>query len=381
MGRTKGAPERSFTFDQPFVLLQSDDWGRVGVRDQEGYEQLRQSGVPLGQHPYDFYTLETADDVHAIRDMLKTHRDYAGRSVCMVMNFLSANLDFPKMEAKQFQSIELFPLSNGLPGHWQRPGLLVAYRSGIADGVFLPGLHGTTHFCRYAVEHALRLGGDRGAMIRTLWKAETPYIYWRMPWIGYEYHNPEKPRTGFLAGDVQGALIEQAAETFKELFGTTPVTACAPGYRANDDTRAAWARVGVRIAQNGSGAPKPPHMDEHEILHLHRIIDLEPAQQELPLEKYLQLAGSCFANGLPVVISVHSINFHSTLKNFRDPTLRALDGLLKALETKHPNLLYVTDAELYEVVIRGRLRTAHGSIPVQVTQRDSSSSKSMAGGR
>jgi hypothetical protein len=377
---SKGVPERSFTFEQPFVLLHSDDWGRVGVRDKEGYEQLRHSGILLGQHPYDLYTLETADDVLALRDMLKQHRDYAGRSACMVMNFLTANLDFPKMQAKEFQGIELCPLSNGLPGHWQRPGLLVAYRSGIADGVFFPGLHGTTHFCRYAVERALRQGGERAELITTLWKAETPYIYWRMPWIGYEYNNPEKPRAGFLAAEEQATLIAQAAEIFKDLFGTAAVTACAPGYRANDDTRAAWARAGVRIAQNGSGAPKPPHLDEYEMLHLHRIIDFEPAQQELPLEKYLQLAQSCFANGLPVVISVHSMNFHSTLKNFRDATLRTLDALLKALEGKYPNLLYATDSDLYEVVIRGRLRTAHGSIPVQVTQSASPSLKSMARG-
>ena len=70
--RRQNAPAHAFAFDRPLVLLQSDDWGRVGVRDREGYEQLRASGIRLGEHPYDFYTLETADDVIAASGYVET---------------------------------------------------------------------------------------------------------------------------------------------------------------------------------------------------------------------------------------------------------------------------------------------------------------------
>ena len=73
--RSANAGVRGLYFSRPLVLIQSDDWGRVGVRDREGYEQLRTSGVRLGENPYDFYTLETAEDVIAISDLLKRHRD------------------------------------------------------------------------------------------------------------------------------------------------------------------------------------------------------------------------------------------------------------------------------------------------------------------
>ena len=97
--------ESGFSFDRPLVLLQSDDWGRVGVRDREGFEELRAAGIALGQHPYDFYTLETAEDVIAIRDMLRRHRDSTGRPPCLGMNFIAANLDFPRIIANDFQKI------------------------------------------------------------------------------------------------------------------------------------------------------------------------------------------------------------------------------------------------------------------------------------
>ena len=80
-------------------------------------------------------------------------------------------------------------------------------------------------------------------------------------------------------------------------------------------------------------------MDDWEILNLHRMIDFEPTQRDLPTEKYVEVAADCFARGIPAVISVHSINFHSSVRNFRGPTLRALDQLLSALEAKYPNLL------------------------------------------
>jgi hypothetical protein len=368
--RKTGPPTRTFSFDRPLLLLQSDDWGRVGVRDKEGYELLRANGIRLGEHPYDFYTLETAEDVIALRDMLNRRRDSTGRSPCLVMNFVLANLDFPKIVEKNFQQIHLLPLNKGLPGNWKRPGLFEAYRQGIADGVFYPALHGLTHFCRRAIEHGMSRNGERGGLLRTLWKAETPYIHWRMPWVGYEYCNPEKPQAGFLSAETQTDLIGQAVGAFNALFSAAPISACAPGYRANRDTHLAWSKGGVRVAQNGSGTPLPPHMDDCKILHLHRTIDFEPSQRELSIEKYVQLAEQCFARGVPAIVSVHSINFHSTLRDFRAITLRVLNDFLSAIERKYPNLLYVHDGDLHEIVTRGKFRTKQGQVSVGVKQQN-----------
>src|SRR5262249_29028739 len=129
--RRFNSTQPSFTFDRPLLVLQSDDWGRVGVRDQEGLEQLRTSGIAPSENPYDLYTLETADDVIALRDLLKRHRDTTGRAAPMTMNFVMSNLDFARMSQDSFQKIVLLPLDQGLPGSWKRPGLVEAYRQGI----------------------------------------------------------------------------------------------------------------------------------------------------------------------------------------------------------------------------------------------------------
>ena len=360
-----------FIFSRPLVAIQSDDWGRLGLRDREGYEWLRTRGVKLGEHPYDLYSFETAEDVTAIASLFSRHRDSSGRAPCMVMTFCTSNLDFKKMKAQGYKGIELLPLSEGLPGSWSRPGLLEAYRAGIQNGVFYPAMHGLTHFCPVGVENALAKRGERADLLRLFWEAETPYIYWRMPWIGYEYWNPEKPHAGFLPADMQRAQISKARQSFTALFGTPPVSACAPGYFANRDTRRMWAEMGIRVAQNGTGSGlSAPYIDGPGILHLHRTIDLEPSQRELEVDKYLQIAGNCFARGLPLIISTHSINFHSTLKDFRTSTLAALDSLLTALESKYPDLLYVHDQDLYAIVTEGAFQSRDTRVTVSARRQD-----------
>ncbi|MGB7330838.1 MAG: hypothetical protein WBD25_05605, partial [Terriglobales bacterium] len=77
---------RALRFDRPLVVFQSDDWGRAGVRDRDGWEELRAAGLNLGEKPYDFYSLEKADDLYALGEVLRKHRDSTGRKPSMVMN-------------------------------------------------------------------------------------------------------------------------------------------------------------------------------------------------------------------------------------------------------------------------------------------------------
>lgn len=361
-------PVSGFIFKRPIVLFQSDDWGRVGVRDREGFELLRAAGFSLGERPYDFYALETADDVSVLQEVLKQHRDSAGRHPCIEMNFLLGNLDFGRMQTDGWQSIHIMPLASGLPSGWSRPGLNEAYRAGIADGVFRPALHGITHFCRSEVQKVIVAGGERAAVLRALWIAGTPYIHWRMPWIGYEYWAPERPPDErFLPEEAQKQLIGEAVGAFAKMFASLPGSACAPGYRANGDTVRAWAQHGVKVAQNGPDTFSPPYLDGNELLQLFRTIEFEPAvQKDFSVEACLKAAETCFSAGIPAVVSMHSINFHSSVRDFRTHTLQQLDTFLGALEQKYRDLLYLHDVELYELALTGRCISRNETVQAEV---------------
>jgi hypothetical protein len=356
-------------FDRPLLLFQSDDWGRVGVRDRKGWQELRATGLALGESPYDSYSLETAEDVTALREVLGKHRDSTGRNPSIVMNFITANVDFERALASCEKEIPLIPLNDGLPAQWQRPYLFEAYRQGIEDGVFYPALHGLTHFCAKAVLRALAIGGDRSELIRRMWIARTPYIYWRIPWIGYEYWDCEmEPDRRSLSFEEQRSAISRASEIYRALFAATPFSACAPGYRANADTCAAWLDSGIRVSQNGLDS-KAPHFDGRGMLHTFRTLEMEPAMANVDVGRLLDEAGECFRRGLPAIVSIHSINFHSTIQNFRTPTLALLDQFLAALKKKWPALLYVNDADLFQIASEGSYSAQGASVDVGVTTK------------
>lgn len=357
-------------FDRPLLLFQSDDWGRVGVRDREGWERLRAAGIQLGEAPYDFYSLETAEDLQALYGVLGKHCDSIGRHPSMGMNFIMANIDFDfdRCLASHEKEISLVPLTEGLPGQWQRPRLLEAYRQGIQAGLFSAALHGLTHFCAKSVMRELQADGARAQLIRKLWCAQTPYIYWRMPWIGYEYWDAElEPEHRFLALADQQLAIRRAAEIYQTLFAAAPFSACAPGYRANADTMTAWFEAGIRVVQNGPGGRNAPYLDDQGMLHTFRTIEMEPATSRCDLAGLISDVEECFRSGLPVIVSIHSINFHSSIRDFRTPALALLDEFMKATEKKWPNLLYLNDADLFHIAMEG-FYLAHGKkIEVGVT--------------
>lgn len=361
------APGPALQFGRPLVLLESDDWGRVGVRDEEGREELRAAGLNLGERPYDLYSLETAEDIGALAETLGALKDSVGCPACLGMNFLVANVDFAASAASGFREIVLKPLAEGLPGRWSRPGLFEAYRRGWEEGVFSPALHGLTHFCQPAVKQALS-DKERGELLRTLWRSETPYIHWRMPWVGYEYWDPEMSAPErFISEEEQERWIGLAAQFFQRLFGRDAISACAPGYRAETATFRCWKGHEIRIAQNGPGTMRSPRFDEHGLLHTYRSLDFEPALDPgLRWEDCFQHAESWLLRGLPLIMSVHSINFHSTLAPFRQRTLPLLEELLMALKKRFPDLLYVNDGQLLEIVETGRYQSPSGAISIAV---------------
>jgi hypothetical protein len=363
--KTKSSTSPEVRFTRPLIVFQSDDWGRVGVRDRVGWDELKGGGLNLGERPYDFYSLETPDDLQALSEVLKKHRDSRGRYPCIGMNFVTANVNFTRCVERGVQEIPLKPLTEGLPAPWERPGLIDAYHQGIRECLFFPALHGLTHFCAAAVTRELKQEGERRRLQQTLWRAGTPYIHWRMPWIGYEYWDPGlPPDQRFLSLSDQRVAIQRAAEIFRALFALGPLSACAPGYRANQDTRTAWFEAEVRVVQGGPGGRMGPSLDRNGTLLTFRNVEIETATALCDLRSTVKRANDCLARGLPAIISMHAINFHSSLRDFRTPTLALLDEFLTAMEKEWPNLLYVHDGELWQIATQGFLHGESENIMV-----------------
>lgn len=110
----------------------------------------------------------------------------------------------------------------------------------------------------------------------------------------------------------------------------------------------------------------PPYFSRHGMLHLTRTVDFDPA---FSVDSCLEPAERCFERRIPAIVSVHSTNFHSTVRDFRSRTLEMLDQFFPALESKHSDLIYLHDEDRRELVKTGGYRSAGGNVSTKVTQR------------
>src|SRR5271166_3680659 len=131
---------------RPVVVMQSDDWGRVGVHDPKALDRLRRLGLAVGASKWDYYGHEDAEDLRSLGEVLAGTTDADGRSACLTVNMVMANADIRRMRSEGFEKFRFVPITDGLPVPWAESSLLEQYRNLIADRVFYPGLHGFTHF-------------------------------------------------------------------------------------------------------------------------------------------------------------------------------------------------------------------------------------------
>lgn len=338
---------------RPVVILHSDDWGLVGIADRRHREELRRAGVAVSDSPWDGYSLETAEDLEELYSVLGRHRDGAGRPPRLGAGFVLANVDFERTLGDELKRLCLRPIHRGWPAPWRRPGLLAAYREGIERGLLYPTLHGVTHFCLATARSVLENGGRRRETLERLYRHGVSHLDSLTPWLGFEFRRSREPgASAWLPLAEQRRIVERGVELFDALFGRLPLSGCAPGYRANRDTYRAWAALGLGVIQEGPGGARRPYRDAGGLLHLHRTAELEPAVRGArdALEQALAQCTAAFEEGAPAVVSIHSINFQSSLRNHRDPTLELLDRLLSEIEERHPDILYLDDGDLQQIL-------------------------------
>src|SRR5262249_29204107 len=87
------------------------------------------------------------------------------------------------------------------------------------------------------------------------------------------------------------------------------------------------------------------------------------------LPSAFEIARQCLASSLPLVISVHAINFQSSLRDFRRITLDHLHRLLNTLEEEYPALCYIHDVDLWQIVHYGKYDHASGTVTVSARNR------------
>jgi hypothetical protein len=332
---------------EPVVVFESDDWG---LARRPCSEALQRYGTP-GEWASE--QLETAEDLHALYQVLSKYRDHSSRPACFSSGFIVANPDFDAIRETGFSTYCDVPIS-------EYYCLVEVWKEGFERQLMSPEYHGRSHFCTDAwlrdlqeqVPGAIELfygryNGGLSLLRGQGWRYHSEYLDW---------HKGVIPTKQWLF-----EWIRQGIDFFRSTFGRSPLSTIAPHYIFPSITCQVWADLGIKYVQgtgyriirtpNGGKRAIPHFMGErfhHDLVFLVRTVKFEPRPQRMHFQGLTQAISQierCFQNGIPAVIDTHRINYTGS---FREQGLMLLDNLLSWLMKW--NVRFLTSAELGEAI-------------------------------
>ncbi len=342
------------------VVLESDDWGLCAwAPDDRAHRALAllpafrsDAGLRYGRS-----TLERAEDVNALAQVLLERRGGDGFPPVWQANTIVANPDYEAMVPPLFEFAEL-PIVRqpDVPSRWARPGVWDAIRKAEGEGVWWAELHGLHHLPEAAWLTALRRGQDDA---RRALEQQSP-IGLAVEGSG-EYDGAE-PR------ELRALNLRKAIEGFRALFGRSPSSFCPPDYRFDDWLEQEAASLGLttlqgKAEQAGHALPplrrrwlglRFPHHDGNRF-QLPPRIAFEPAGDAAApgrrgLEAAQRAAREAWQRGQPAIVSSHRMNYAHLDAAWSEAGRRALDQLLERLCAD--GAVFLTDHEVRQLTER-----------------------------
>ncbi len=343
------------------VVLQSDDWGLCAWSpDAESWRALRET--PAYQSApgrrYGGSTLESADDVRALADLLLSFRGGDGFPPVLQANTVLANPDYDRLAAAGFEGDDVPAVElPALPSRWSRPRLWEQLTIARLSGVWWPELHGYHHAPAATWLEAMRRG-DSDALIAF----EHQVMVCAAVEASGEFDpaEPEAART---------RRLERAVARFRELFGRSPGSFCPPDYRWDERLEADAERLGVtafqgKNEQHGARQGRVSRLvlgpsgarSAGARFYLPARIAFEPSLggpsgARVDVDAVVRAVRAAWSRGRPAVVSTHRLNFvhlDDNLVAHGRARLRALLGRLC-----EEGAVFLVDRELRELLERG----------------------------
>lgn len=316
---------REPVLEHPVLIIESDDWGPGPARH--------------------------AAALRRVAECLMKYRDATGRPPVMT---LGLTLTLPDSQAIRAAGVPLayHPLPLTAPVY---ADILAAIREGIAAGVFAPQLHGMAHYWPEALMRAGQADPQVLAWILAGPHQETEALPSPLQsrWVDASVL-PSRP---LPAQQIRAAVAEEIA-FYRQVFGAAPEVVVPPTFVWTPEVEAAWAAQGVRVlvtpgrpcgGRDALGRPDctatPIHNGQRglgDIRYLVRDRYFEPARGHRA-EQGLQALAEKTAQGRPCLLETHRCNFTAA---GAETALAELDALLRRALAEHPDVRFVSPAEL-----------------------------------
>ena len=349
------------------VVFESDDWGSIRIPSKEIRDELIDSGFNFSNQPFNLYdSLESNDDLSALFEVLKKHKDATGRQPVFTAVSIVANPNFEKIKDDNFQQYYFEPFTETLKRYPNSDKVIELYKQGISERLFIPIFHGREHLNAQRWLRALQSGNK--AVHKTFEHSITAVH------IG--------PKNEFL-GDFQAAfdldlpedvnymkdMLAEGLNLFENLWGYKSPYFVATNGPFNNSLEQVLVKNGVKYILGERLQYEPLGNGKYKIhfhyigmknkysqLYLTRNAIFEPSifsngNNIQPVEKCMKSIERAFRWGKPASISTHRINYIGRIEeDNRTKNLKLLNDLLTSIIKRWPEVEFMTSSELGNLI-------------------------------
>ncbi len=351
------------------IVFESDDWGSIRMSSKQERNTLIKKGFSFEKQSFNMFdALESNDDLTALYDVLRKHRDATGRHPVFTAVSIVANPDFDKIKEDKFQQYHYEPFTETLKRYPNHDIVIDLYNQGIEERLFYPVFHGREHL---NVQRWLRALQSGNKSVLTTFEHQVTAVHIGMDneFIGdfqaaFDLDTPEDL-------SYMKTVLAEGLDIFENLWGYKSPYFVATNGPFNNSLEPVLASKGVKYILGERFQQEPLGNGQYK-KHVHYIgmrnklnqvyltrnAAFEPAITEgglnkNPIENCLKSIERAFRWGKPATISTHRINYIGyNEEDNRRINLKLLDLLLSQIITKWPEVEFMTSAELGELITK-----------------------------
>ncbi len=349
--------------NRKIVVFESDDWGSIRMPSKLAYSNLLKKGIGVDKSLYDTLdSLEKKEDLEALFTVLQDNKSDHSLPI-FTFNTVIQNPDFSKIKENNFEKFYGISLFDSYEKYYGE-SMNNLWQEAMSQKIMLPQYHAREHVNGYLWLKDLKAG------------VKDTKIAFENDFFAVKTKTSSRLRQHYLATYFSESLeefhfvkeaLKDGLQKFHELFQFYSKTFIASNYTWPIQLENELFNLGVLGIQ---GQRKQINTDFLEgkktfISHytgsknkLSQIFTVRNVLFEPYLNQNINWAEKTFReieNALfwktPAIISSHRVNYASNLNiQNRDNTLKQLNTLLKKINKKYPDVIYMSSAELLDFI-------------------------------
>jgi hypothetical protein len=351
--------------DRKIVVIESDDWGSIRMPSNLVRAALISKNISVGHQERQRYTnydtLANATDFEALYETLTQFKDINNNYAVFTAVSVIANPDFEKIKEANFDEYFYEPFTTTLEKYGYENSFKM-WQEGKKQNLFVPQFHGREHL-------------NVQVWLRQL-KANDVSTLEAFNLHCWGFENTNKFNIDYQAAfdlefasdvDYQKSVIQEGLHLFEQIHGYKADFFVPPNGPFNNELESVAALGGIKY-MSASKIQSEPQGNGKQKKRIHWLGQKNRSGQHYitrncffePSDSSKDWVNSCmndvenaFKWSKPAIISSHRVNYTGGLQERnRTDSLAALADLLTQVQTKWPNVEFMTSSDLGNLITK-----------------------------